>query len=355
MIVAHVCPKFKSDQIRTQLRCRNMADAINRTVIHSARTLDLDAFANNTEEAQAVCSKADIIVIYRYLYGQVLAAVQYWKARDKKVIVDFDQAVNLMTPDMTGYSFWFEGVPPAAIDSKDRIDPVPLEQFKWGLGMVDAACAASVRLMSDWTQYTRVHLVPDFINTYQYPLSEKNHEDEIWIGLGSSVNYNVLQQSGLLESMEQAARKRPQIRFILCNPETSNGLAFNIPPSQIKVHYPQSFDEWVGILLKLDIGLVPSSGSYDQRLGSARLLEFMIAKVPWLASGQPQLSDASQYGQWVGNSAEEWEKAILDTVDNLAAWQKKAAKDPFLYAISQDIGANIDKVLRIYTSIINQA
>lgn len=355
MIVTYVCPKFTADQIRVQLRCRNLADAINRTVIHSASTIDLEAFANNTDEVQSVCSKADIIVIYRYLYGEVLAAVQYWKARDKKVIVDFDQAVNLMTEDMPAYSFWFEGIPPAGSELAERIDPVPLEQFKWGLGMVDAASAASLRLMSDWMQYTRVHIIPDFINTYQYPLSEKNHGDEIWIGLGSSVNYNVLKQSGLLEAMERISQLRPQVRFVLCNPETSTGLDFNIPPSQLKVYYPQSFEEWVGILLKLDIGLMPCIGGFDQRLGNARLLEFMIAKTPWLASGPSFLSDISQYGQWSGNSTEEWVAALLNTVDNLPALQKKAAKESFLYAISQDIGANIDKVLKIYTSILHQA
>ncbi len=356
MVITYIYSNCLTDQLRVQLRCRNLVDAINRTGSHSANLLDINSFAQNTVDAQLMCAGSDILVIYRYLYGPILNALQYWKARDKRVIVDFDQAVNFMTADKPEYSFWFHGVPLEGWIAKDDtpIDPSPLEQFKWGLNMVDAATVSSTRLVDDWSQFTNIYQIPDYINTYQYPVLDKTHENEVWIGLGDSVNYDSLMKSGLLAAMEYVCQKQPEVKLILCNLEKGSDMKFDIDPAQIKIYYPRSFEEWVTILLKLDIGLAPIYGNYDVRLSTAKLLEFMISKTPWIASEQLTFHELLQYGQWVKNTPDAWKNAILSTIDQLDVYQKKASKEPFLFAISQDVSANIDKVLKIYSSIINQ-
>jgi hypothetical protein len=357
VVITYIYSNCLEDQIRIQLRCRNLVDAINRTGVHQANLLDINSFAQNTPDAQKMCAESDILIIYRYLYGPILNALQYWKARDKKVIVDFDQAINYLSDDKPGYSFWFEGVPLRDNSSKNKkiIDPIPLEQFKWGLGMVDAVIVSSDRLVSDWSQFANVHEIPDYINMSQYPVSNQSHENEIWIGLGNSVNYDSFKKSGLLSAMKNVCKERPQVRLVLCNLEKGLGMELNINPAQMKIYSPRFFEEWVSILLKLDIGLVPILGNYDLRLSSGSLLELMISKIPLIASEQLPFYELSRYGQRVQNTADAWENAILSTVDQLDLYQKKAAKEPFLFAISQDVRANIDKVLKIYTSIINQS
>jgi glycosyltransferase involved in cell wall biosynthesis len=357
VIITYIYSTYPDDQIRVQIRCRNLVDAINRTGLHSANLLDMNSFIQNTADVQKICLGSDLLVIYRYLYGPILNALQYWKARDKKVIVDFDQAFNYLTADKPGYSFWVEGVPleDYAIRNKNLIDPIPLEQFKWGLRMVDAATVSSGRLVDDWSQFTNVHEVPDYINTYQYPALNQTHENEIWIGLVNSVNYDSFQKSGLLSAMKNVCKERPQVRLILCNLETGLDIDLDINPAQMKIYSPRFFEEWVSILLKLDIGLAPIYGDYDFRLSQSSLLEFMISKIPWVASEHLTFHELLQYGQWVQNTSDAWENAILTTVDQLNGYQKKAAKEPFLFAISQDVSANIDKTLKIYTSIISQA
>ena len=138
MIITYIYSNCLADQIRAQVRCRNLVDAINRAGSHQAYLLSFDAFVQNTPESQRICAASDLLVIYRYLYGPALAAVQYWKARDKAVIVDFDQAINFLTKDMPGYGFWYQGLPPnecvAGLGHIEYpIDPPPIEQFKWGL------------------------------------------------------------------------------------------------------------------------------------------------------------------------------------------------------------------------------
>ena len=66
------------------------------------------------------------------------------------------------------------------------------------------------------------------------------------------------------------------------------------------------------------------------------------------------ISRLASFGRWVRNTPEAWEIAITDTIAHLANYQKKAAREPFLFALGQDVSANIEKVLKIYTAIINQ-
>jgi glycosyltransferase involved in cell wall biosynthesis len=115
------------------------------------------------------------------------------------------------------------------------------------------------------------------------------------------------------------------------------------------------FDEWASILQKLDIGLVPIYGDYDLRLGRMNLLEFMISKIPWIASNQPAFREFSRFGRLVTNSPDAWETAIFQIVEKLDDQQQWATGEPFLFALSQDVNENIDKVLKLFTYILNQA
>lgn len=359
MIVTFIHSNEPEDEFRVQQRCRNFADAINRIGWHSANLLDLNSFTQNTPDAHKICDGSDLLVIHRYLYGSVLQTIEYWKARDKKVIIDFDQAINYLTPDIPSHSFWLEGRSVADYAhvnkcQENKMDPIPLEEFKWGLGLIDAAIVSSTQLMIDWSQFTEVHEVPDYLNTDQYPAFKQVHENEIWIGLANNTRIATIKNSGLLNALENVCRKCPQVKFILSDLEEDTDKIINIHPSQIMTYPPNVFEEWANVLLKLDIGLVPAYGDYDLRLGRIKLLEFMISKIPWIASNQPSFRELSRYGRLVPNSSNTWEIAILNAVDNIDAYQKRATGEPFLFALSQDVNENIDKVLKLFTYILNQ-
>jgi len=359
VIITYIHSNNPEDELRVRLRCRNFADAINRIGWHSAHLLDLDSFIQNTPEAQKICSVSDLLVIHRYLYGPVLQALEYWKARDKKVIVDFDQAINHLTPDMASHSFWLEGRPLANIGYSDNAqgnesEQIPLEQFKWGLGLIDAAIVSSTRLLVDWAQFADVHEIPDYLNADQYPGFKQVHENEIWIGLGNGTRMASVKDSGLLCALGSVCRQRSQVKLIVCDTGNAEDTVLDIQSSQLVSYLPNSFEEWADILPKLDLGILPICGDYDLRLGRINLLEFMISKIPWLASSQLSFRELSRYGRLVQNSAEAWEVAVLKAVDNIDALRKKASGEPFLFALSQDINENIDKVLKLFTYILNQ-
>ena len=358
MVITYIFSKRLEDQFRVQLRFRDFSDAINRLSIHRANLLDIDSFIQNTPDAQKTCAESDILVIYRYLYGPILSTIQYWKAREKKVIVEFDQAINYLSPELLDYSFWIEGVPltdGAEKKVENRIDPAPLEQFKWGLGMVDAAIVPSARLANDWLQYTNIYEIPDYINSSRYPTLEKPHTDQVWLGLGQDVQFASFKNSGLSTAIESICRECPQVSLILCGQEKLIGEGLNIDPSQIKTYSPNNFYEWVNLLLKLDIGLVPIYGDYDLRLSRATLLDFMISKTPWIVTKQSPFASLSKYGSLVQNSVKAWKSEILKVMEQLEDFRREATREPFLFALGQDISVNIDKVLLVYSAILNQS
>jgi hypothetical protein len=361
MIITYIHSNFPHDALRVQLRCRNFADAINRIGWHSANLVDLDSFIQNTPDAQRTCGASDLLVIHRYLYGPILQAVEYWKARDKRVIVDFDQAINYLTPDISSHSFWVDGNPLAASvhsgiaqAQQTKIEPVPLEQFKWGLSLIDAAVVSSMRLVVDWSPFANVYEIPDYLNTDQYPVYKQAHE-RIWIGLANGARFTSIKNSGLLRALESICLKYPQVQVILIGSDNSNTIPMlNIDPSQIFIQPSKLFNEWVNILLKVNLGLIPIYGDYDLRLGRINLLEFMVSKTPWIASSQPAFREFSRFGRLVTNSSDAWETAILKVMDHMDDLQLWAAGEPFLYALSQDVNENIDKVLKLFTYILNQ-
>lgn len=350
MNITYIHSNRLEDKVSAQTRCRNLADAINRTAgRHHAYLLDLASFAANTPSAQKVCAASDLLVIHRHLYGDILTAIQYWKARDKKVIVDFDQAVNYLTKEMTGYAYWFNGVEPS---QSVRIDPPPIEQFRWGLGIVDAATVASDRLADDWGHCTNVYKIADYLNTYHYPAVRHDHGDEIWIGLRKREDVGWFAAAELFAGIKSVCAQFSNVQILLYGVNGSDALP-EIPARQLKIFPSSGGEEWAEILPSLDIGLLPLDGNYQMRAGAFEMLEFMISKVVWVASGDSTPHAAARFGVWAQNISPSWEGALLHILERMTLFKKKAAAEPFLFALNQDVGINIENVLKVYAGILS--
>lgn len=358
MIITYIYLPENNHRYRVQVRRTDLADAIDRTGFHKAYLLKFQEFIQNTPHAQEVCEASDIIVIHRYLLGMVLKVVQYWKARDKKVMVDFNEAFDLIPPEMPGYYFWKKGdLQPEYSDwlnnGSIKMDPTPLEQFKWGMRLVDAATVPSVRLAHDWEAFTKVLLVPDYLNVNHYLTVKQNEHDEIRIGLsGEGLNPDSLFSSGLARALEHVSHQRSSVKIIFSNVATSVVEKINILPDQLEVYQQISFEKWVQILSGLDLGIAPADGEYDIRMGSFNVMEFMVMKIPWAASNTLPYRDLGRYGWLVPNSINNWESSLIELIDHLNAYRAEAVGEPFLFALSQDINENIFKVLETYQSIL---
>jgi hypothetical protein len=336
-----------------------MADAIQRTGFHSAHLLDIEEFIQNTPEAQKICQKADLLIVHRHLYGAVINTILLWKARGKKVIADFDEAVNLITPDMTAYPFWKKGIPGSdqlmsKIFNETPISPLPIDQFFWGLKSVDAATVPSVRLADDWSTAVRTLYLPDYLNTDQYMVQRSEHNGQVHIGVsGNGIDFGNLQRSGLVSALEYICQQRAQVVIDLFDIEEAGVEKMGISPKQRNVYNQIQAYRWPMHLANLDIGIACAESKFNLRSSKLRVIEYQVLKIPWLASNVLPFREMDRYGWLVPNTEEQWTRAILEVIDHLDAYQAEANGEPFLYGISQDVFENVDKIIATYAAVLN--
>lgn len=340
----------------SEWRCAVPARAVNRTTRHSAALLSLKDFALNTPQARAACEPADVIAVQRNLYGPVLSAILHWKARDKVVIADFDDAYDLTPATNPSYPFWFKGTVVQADGAAQTIDPIPLTQFKWGLRLAHAATVPSKRLADDWQAYTPVHYLPNYIDLEKYQDILPERHDGVWIGWGGSVSHlQSFTGSGILAALKRVCRARPQVKVLIHGSDQRIFDQLPLPPQQKLLHPWVPYAEWPRQLAKFDIGLAPLYGAYDERRSWIKVLEYMVMKIPWIASDGPAYADLRPYGWLVKNTPSAWERVLLDVIDHLDDYRAEAAHEPYLFGISQAVDANVDKIMAVYAAIREQA
>ncbi len=359
MRVVYVYADNQKEWNSSEWRCAVPARAVNRTRLHWAQLVSIDDFAQNTPAAQAACDQAELIIVQRNLLGPVLSAIQHWKAHDKTVIADFDDAYHLMPPTNAAYAYWTQGIVKApGPDGKiiqHKVEPLPLTQFKWGLRMVDGATVPSRRLADDWRSYSDIRYLPNYIELEKYQNVTRQAHEGVIIGWGGSISHlQSFTGSGILPALKQVCRARPDVKVMICGSDRRILEHLSLPPDQVICKPWIPYSEWAVHLSQFDIGLAPLSGDYDERRSWIKVLEYMVMKIPWVASEGPAYHEMSAYGWLVKNNPSAWERVLLDMVDHVEDYKAEADGDPYLYGISQSIDENIDRVLSTYSSFADK-
>lgn len=340
----------------SEWRCAVPARALNRTGRHTAQMLSIQDFANRTPAADAACGPADLIVVQRNLFGPVLAAIQHWKARDKVVLADFDDAYDVMPPNNPSYRFWAQGQGQRLDGQPIKIDPPPLTQFKWGLRLVHGATVASKRLASDWQEYADLYHVPNYIDLEKYQNVRPEPHEGIWIGWGGSLTHSQsFVGSGVMAALKRVCQARPQVKVMIHGNDQRLFDQLPLPPAQKALRPWVPYAEWPRQLASFDIGLAPLHGAYDERRSWIKVLEYLVLKIPWIASDSPPYADLRSYGWLVKNTPSAWERVLLDMVDHLEDYKVEAGRGPYLFGLSQAVDANVDKIIATYSEIMASA
>jgi hypothetical protein len=339
----------------SEWRCAVPARAINTTRRHTASLLSLLDFAHNTSAAQTACRPADVIVVQRNLVGPVLSAMQHWKARGKTVLADFDDAYDLMPPSNPGYRFWHQHLATDPDGQEVRIAPPPLTQFKWGLRLAHAATVPSKRLADDWREYAQVEYVPNYIELDNYLLARREPHEGVILGWGGSLSHlQSFTGSGLLAALKRVCRARPQVKVMICGGDRRIFDQLPLPPAQ-KILMPWTkYADWPRQMAAFDIGLAPLHGAYDERRSWIKVLEYMVMKIPWVASEGPAYHDLRRMGWLVRNTPNAWERILLDMVDHLADYADEAGREAHLFGLSQSSAANAESLVATYEQVIER-
>lgn len=337
----------------SEWRCAIPSRAINRRYPGSSQLLDIASFTQNTPLAQQICDAADVIVVQRNLFGPVLAAMQHWKAREKVVVVDFDDAYNLIPPQVKNFSFWQEGILPPAADGSvwDPIQPSPLIQFKWGLKLAHGVTVPSTRLAQDWQSIQHIDLVPNYIEADKYLKTAPQPHEGVILGWGGSFSHlQSFTDSGLAIALRRVCQARKQVQVLICGDRRVFD-AINLPADQ-KMYQPWvSAEEWPQSLARFDIGMAPLAGEYDQRRSWIKVLEYMLMKIPWAASDGAAYAELSDFGHLVENTPAAWENTLLEMIDHLDDCRRTANETAYKFAIQQNVDENVDQILAVYSAI----
>ncbi len=404
MEILYVYADQPNEENCSKHNCKFPAEAVNRTGKHRAKIVHYGQFAKNTKEIQDFCSSADIFIIERSFFGDVLTVMQFWKVRGKSMMAIFDDAYHIILPDNPAYKFWIENkqkdtspnitkrvfdlLQGTVMDDKlwnniekekraelsnkalavlketvpfseeEMLMPIPsLKQFEWGLKMVKGIQVPSRILADDWKHINDVYHINNYIDQRKYenvtPLYPKNDE-EIVIGWHGSLSHSAsFEQSSVLEALKNIAEKRSNV-IIYLGGDKRNYEALDLPEDKKRFHQYVPEEAWPKLLKTMDIAIAPLATKYDKRRSWVKVLEYMALEIPWIASDFPPYQDLRKYGILIDNTTEAWENALEEMVDNLDHYRTEVAKEGKEFALTQTYDKNIEKTIEIYQQNIDK-
>lgn len=360
MIVVYVYADNPREWNCSNYNCVIPSRAINRTEEHEAYLIYLPEFVSNQPHIEALCNRADLIIVERNLFGDTLTMMQYWKVRGKNIVTVFDDAYDLIHPENTSHDFWTKGkmeqeFPDGKVEDA-YMNPTPLAQLKWGLQMVKAGHMPSVNLCKDWGKYTKTHYIRNCIELSEYQDTKilyPHDAKEIYIGwCGSLSHFASFLDSGILVAIENICNKYENVKFLVSGDERIyKALPIDEGRKIFQTFVPK--EDWSRLLRSLDIGLAPLVGEYDMRRSWIKVLEYMLLQIPWVATKCITYDDFTGFGNLVENTAEGWESGIEDAIQNLESKREFAKGIPYEFAIAQNSDQTLPERLAIYQEIID--
>jgi glycosyltransferase involved in cell wall biosynthesis len=380
----------------SEWRCHLLANAINakheanpRGFPHTANLYSLrTSLAIHHPSVQSKIGVADIIVFQRDVIApEVSDALEYWRAIGKTVVVDLDDHYPGIPPSNPAHPFW--------IANAFGLEPPPVERMIEGLKHADALIAPSHVILKDWAHilpgyywpnYPAMALyqdaepkplgAPDMVVDYDPASTEKpllrvrprkDTDGKVCIGWGGSISHmDSFLYSNVVPAIRRVLTDRPNVFFKFCGGETRlDWLLKEIPEGQFMRHGGVMAAHWPLVLSTFDIGIAPldmrptetfnggdnPGKSYDERRSWLKLVEYICAGVPFVATNGAPYHDLGGYGKLVENTEQAWYEALISRVDCLAHF-KTEARERRLWALKHmTIEANAERLIDLYSRI----
>jgi hypothetical protein len=319
----------------------------------------IDEFSENTPEIIQLCEKADIIIIERNFFGDVLTQIMFWKVRGKTVISIFDDAYLFMTRDNPAYTFWKHGEVTVTDENKktkrlyNNIPPTKL--FTWANQLVKAIQVPNKVLQKDWSIYNDTYYLHNYINPDTYVNSKRlNPHDDIIIGWHGSLSHrHSFENSGIIKAVRNVIRKYSNTRFLIGGDrKVVDFISLPVGRKIFQPYVPEG--QWGGALKNFDIALAPLAGEYDRRRSWIRGIEYMICQLPCIGTNCETYEELKDHMILVDNGAENWENAISEMVENIQQHRERVREEPYKFALEQSYENNMWRNLEVYKKVIDQ-
>jgi glycosyltransferase involved in cell wall biosynthesis len=327
---------------------------------HQVKYFHIDLFQNNTPEIQEECMNADIIILERNLFGDVLTSMLYYKVRNKKILTLFDDSYPHLQVDNPAYRFWKFGEMVGTNEkTKEHIRVYntikPLTMFRWGNQIANAIQVPNRVMQADWLPINDTYYLHNYINPEPYINSERiQKHDDIIVGWHGSLSHRYsFEHSGVIRALRNIVKKYPNVR-ILFGGDKSIADSISLPVGK-KLYQPYVPEEqWAGTLKNYDIALAPLAGEYDRRRSWIRGIEYMACQIPWIGTNMETYEELKDYTVLVENKSECWENAISEMIDNLQKHRERVREEPYKFALEQSYEKNMYKNLEVYKQVLEK-
>lgn len=295
-------------------------------------------FLSKTKHAEKLLNWADVIIIQRVLMQESYDTLIALRNAGKCVIVDFDDAYHLIQEDNAAYEFWGNGQVDVTYKDGSRgkvtLDVHPVEQFKNGLGAINAITTPSHIL---GTEYDSIHYrIPNYIPKSEYSNVNIPIMKGITIGWGGSLSHVLSFNCGVMEALSQIMSERKNIFFHLVGDARVLDKFPQVLKERTRFTNYVPFYEWPKIIQTYNIGIAPLFNPYDQRRSDLKVKELIAAGVPFVATKSIAYRDLYDIKSGIfveqGDdtschipSPENWYNALSKVIDEYTAYRALAS------------------------------
>ena len=274
----------------SNFRARIPVNAINKTDYAQARIVHSGEWLKQTEHIKALCHWADVITIQRVAIFEGVTHTETWRNKGKCVVVDFDDAYQLIRGDNASYDFWGNGyitkTTPDGVQYKVK-SPNPVEQFKLGVSKVSAIVTPSELLCKDWAKHLSPHStslhIPNYIEGGRY--LEPFDKNRIIIGWGGSLSHlPSWTESGVINAIYKLMKKHDNLYLMIVGDERVVDKLSILPKDRLMFHPYVIWQRWPEMLRLFDIGIAPLAGEYDCRRSDLKVSEYIASSLPFVAT-----------------------------------------------------------------------
>ena len=375
-------------------RCLLLANAINaahekspRRFPHTAALYFMPTALNIHHPAvQAKLGAADVQVWQRNVIDTPMwDSMEYWRALGKIVIADLDDHYPLIPPSNPAYPYW--------ILNQNEFDPTPVARLTEGLKHADALISPSKVILEDWKGivpgywWPNYPTLPDYENLlrrepgdpdilFSYKMTDgkpewviehqPNTAGRIVIGWGGSISHvDSFFYSSVVEGMARLMQENPNVYFKFCgHDERLKFMLDKLPEGRVIRQIGVDPTHWPQVLGTFDIGIAPldmrecesvvgdvTGYSYDERRSWLKLVEYICAGVPFVATDAAPYHELGKYGKLVPNTAEAWYEALKARADSLPTFYAQAMETRKYGLKKLTIEANAERLVTLYTRI----
>lgn len=216
----------------------------------------------------------------------------------KRIVYTFDDAYRYIPNFMPSFPYW-------------RGDTKRIKEFGDIVRKVDLSICPSRLLAREY----HCSYVPNYHDPDLWKFERPEATDEIVIGWGGSTSHALTWQDSLFSDVLASISKKFKVKIVIVGGTAETflsmaGVKFESVPWM-------DFNIWPRTLATFTIGIAPLVGPYDQRRSNIKAIEYGLAGIPFVGSGEIDSPyEGCPGGFVVGNNTKDWVRSLQALIES---------------------------------------